>query len=39
MTFEDQGRGDQPIDWTIGGRDECRGVFWKKGISKSLLKC
>ena len=38
MTSEDEGRGDQPMDWTHGGRDEGRGVFWKKRYIKKSSK-
>ena len=33
MTSEVEGRGDQPIDWTQGGRDE--GIREKRYVKKS----
>ena len=39
MTSEDEGRGDQPMDWTHGGCDEGRGYSGKKVHQNSLLKC
>ena len=37
MTSEDEGRGDQPMDWTHGGRDKGRGYSGNKVHQKSLL--
>ena len=36
MTSEVEGRGDQLMDWTHGGRDKVRGIFWKYGTLKKL---
>ena len=38
MTSEDEFRGDQPTDWTHGGRDKGRGYSGKKGTSKKSSK-
>ena len=38
MTSEDEGRGDQPMDWTHGGRGEGRGHSGKKDTSKKASK-